>query len=185
MNMNEAIDAAIKNNEKLGLFSYSKGEWQKYLKAEYELRCRQKKGTFSLLSVITIPIFVIFIIFIDEGRLAMFLVMLGLIALYAFMAFIVPLISFSLRNKGSGEILVLEKGIMIGKTFHTWDFPMSKLSSVKKKKKPFMHFEVVYDFYDRLGPRSYTLWLPFPKDEKKFIDAFRRMKQINSIDKGN
>lgn len=157
------------------IFHYPKKRWQQYLKNEYKLRGNEKKGIFILLTIITSVIFLIFIAVIDEARLAMFLVMLALIGMFAFMAFIVPRISYRFA-KDTGEIGILDKGVMINGTLHTWDFPLSKLGSIKEKKKPFHHYQISYDFVDRLGPRSYVIRLPFPKEEKEFRDAIDRLR---------
>lgn len=162
-------------NQERKIFTYPQDEWQRYLKHEYRMRGQEKRAIFYILSTITAIIFITFIIFIDEGSLAMIFVMVVLIGMYAFMAFVVPEISFRLR-KETGEIGVLEKGIIINGTLHTWNFPLSKLSSVKELKRPFHHYRVCYDFVDRLGPRTYTIRVPFPKNEETFRDAMGQLQ---------
>lgn len=172
---------AIKNNSSLGIFSYKKNEWQEYLDKEVGLRNQEKKFIFIVLSAITTFIFFIVIITLPEGKLMLFLVLVGLIALYAFMAFIVPVVSNALRNKNGAQVIILDKSIILDGTFHTWDFPLSKLATVKEKKTPFRHMQVSYDFFDRLGPRSYIIRIPFPKEEQVFKEAMNKLKRINNL----
>lgn len=171
----KSFENAIQN--KTGkIFSYDKKEWTQYIKEDTKLRNAEKKAIFIFLTIITIIIFAIFILIIEEAKLEMFIVGLLLIGLYAFMAFVVPILSKSLKNKKDREIMIFPKGIIIGNTFHTWDFPLSKLSSVKEKKKPFEYIQVSYEFFDRLGPRSYTIRLPFPKNKEEFRKAIKNLK---------
>lgn len=170
-----AFDEAIQN--KTGkIFTYTKEEWKKYLDSEYDIRAKEKRAIFIFLTTMTVPIFAIFIAIIIEAKFTMFLVGLGLICLYAIMAFVVPRINRRFQNHEIRQIMIFPKGIIIGKTFHTWDFPLSKLSSVKEKKTPFEHVQVSYEFFDRLGPRSYALHLPFPKNKEEFRKAIKMLK---------
>jgi hypothetical protein len=125
-----------------------------------------------------------FVIFVEEeAKLAMFLVMLGLILLYAMAAFIVPWLLRKLRKSEDVTVLILPKGVLLHKQFHSWDFPMSKLASATYEKKPFQHLEIVYDFVDRTGPRSYTINIPIPDgvNEQKAQSVIEDLKRSNGL----
>jgi len=79
--------------------------------------------------------------------------------------------------------LILHKGVLLNKQFHSWDFPMSKLASASHEKKPFEHLEIVYDFFDRTGPRSYTINIPIPEGEdwKKVQNVVDELKNFNGL----
>lgn len=177
----DSFEEALKNKSSLGHFIYSQKEWAEYTKQDTLMRNQEKMFIFIVLSAITIPIFLIFIVFVDEAQFAMFFMMCGLIGLYAIMAFIVPKIICVLRNTKGAEIMILDKAIILDGEFHTWDFPLSKISSIREKKKPFPHMQVSYDFVDRLGPRSYVFRVPFPQKDEGFRKAFAALKRKNGL----
>ena len=124
-----------------------------------------------------------FVIFAEEAKLAMFLVMLALILLYAMAAFIVPWLLRKVRKNEDATVLILPKGVLLNKQFHSWDFPLSKLASASYEKKPFEHLEIVYNFVDRTGPRSYTINVPIPDgvNEQKAQSVIDDLKQSNGL----
>jgi hypothetical protein len=101
----------------------------------------------------------------------MFFVMLGLDGMYFFMGCVFPSISFFFKRKSFGDVILLETGILLNKQFHTWNFPLSKFLSAEFETKPYEHLAVTYEFFDRTGPRSYTVNVPIPKQNKMAIDA--------------
>lgn len=158
------IDGALHKNSYLAYWTYSKEEWKEYLVFEKNYRQIKGKSVAIFLSIITALIFVPFILLIDEGQLFMFFVMLGLFALYFFMGFVAPLLAHALQKNRQGSVLLLERGLLLDSQFHTWDFPLSKFNSAELIKKPYRHLAITYDFYDRTGPRSYTVNVPIPKN---------------------
>ena len=65
---------------------------------------------------------------------------------------------------------MLEKGVLLNKEFHTWDFPLSKFYSAEFQEEPYKHIEIIYEFIDRTGPRSYTVNVPIPENNKDDIE---------------
>lgn len=175
----DALDRALSKNDYIARWKFTKREWQDFLKREHSLRRLEKAGIFIVLSIITLIIFMVFILFIDEGRMAMLFVMLTLIMIYAAAAFIVPAAMFKIRNREDAEVLILKKGILLDRTFHTWDFPFSKLTSAKYRERPYKRLEVAYEFFDRLGPRDYLVLVPVPNS----VDAKEAMKVADDLQK--
>ena len=127
------------------------------------------------LTIFTAIIFIPFAIFVHE--FSMIVIMLGLFGIYWFMGLISPKIMFQIRKRNTGEVLLLEKGLMIGKQFHTWDFPLSKFKGAIYVKDDYEHLEVAYDFVDRTGPRTYVVNVPIPQsnvsDVEEVINKFK------------
>lgn len=165
----KVLNEAINNQKMIVHWKYSAKEWANYLVHEEKYRFEEGKLIAMVLSVITAIVFIPFILIISEGKLAMFLVMLGLFGLYLFMGFIFPKINFYLKKKIVGEVILLEKGVLLNKQFHTWDFLLSKFVSAKLLKKPYEHLAISYNFVDRTGPRNYCINVPIPKSNKKDI----------------
>jgi hypothetical protein len=178
------IDHALTDQSYIVQWDYTGEKWNAFMEKEDDFRTGQRKITFIFLTVITVIIFMMFVIFVEEeAKLAMFLVMLGLILLYAMAAFIVPWLLRKLRKSEDVTVLILPKGVLLHKQFHSWDFPMSKLASATYEKKPFQHLEIVYDFVDRTGPRSYTINIPIPDgvNEQKAHSVIEDLKRSNGL----
>jgi len=178
------IEHALKDQSYIVQWDYTAEKWKAFMEKEDDFRTGERQVAFFFLTIITVIIFMMFVIFGEEdAKLAMFLVMLGLIVLYAMAAFIVPWLIRKLRKPEDVTILILPKGVLLNKQFHSWDFPMSKLASATYEKKPFQHLEIVYDFVDRTGPRSYTINVPVPEavDEKKALSVIEDLKRSNGL----
>lgn len=177
------IEHALEDQSYIAEWHYSAKKWKEFMNVEDDFRTGERKVAFTFLTVITVIIFMMFVIFAEEAKLAMFLVMLGLILVYAMAAFIVPYLIRHFRKIEDVTVLILHKGVLLNKQFHSWDFPMSKLASASYEKKPFEHLEVVYDFFDRTGPRSYTINIPIPEGEdgKKVQNIVDELKNFNSL----
>lgn len=156
----DALKKAVNEGRYLAYFSYSGEEWEKYVCHEHGFRMEENKSKFKLLFIIIVPIFSVFILLIDDARLEMFMVMAGLLVFLAFFAFFIPAASYHARGKSGGKVLVMEKAVLINNRFHSWDFPLSRLTQVKILEKPYRHIKITYGFWDRLGPRSYTVNIP-------------------------
>jgi hypothetical protein len=161
------LDEAIDRGKMIAHWRYSEKEWVAYL--DFERSYRKNLGTMiaALLTVFTVVIFVPFAIVVQE--FFMIIVMLGLVGMYWFMGLILPRIMFQIRKRGVREVLLLEKGVMVGKQFHTWDFPLSKFKKATHVKEDYEYLEVVYDFVDRTGPRTYAVNVPIPQDNMNEI----------------
>ncbi len=170
------LDGAIRRGQRIAHWTYTKQEWSDYLNFEKEYRNDESKSIAIVLSVITAIVFIPFILLVHDGKFPMFLVMIGLFALFFIMGWIFPKITFYLRRNSVGEAILLKKGILLDKQFHTWDFPLSKFNNAAFVEEPYRHLVVVYDFIDRTGPRSYAVNIPVPKknklDIKKIISNF-------------
>lgn len=172
------IDKAIKKNEYLAKWFYSKKEWLNYLSEEYKIKLIEKKLYFWIISFIMIIVFGIFILFIKDARKIMFFILIGFLLLFYILSRFVPWIDYHYKKKQKPYALLLEKGVYIAGHFHTWDFPLSKLTGKKIRKKPIKHILISYEFFDRLGPRFYSLMVPIPNKIKDEVleDILKKMK---------
>ena len=162
------LDEAINRGRMIAHWEYSKEEWVDYLIFERSYRKSQGTMIAILLTAFTAIVFIPFAIFVQE--FFMIIVMFGLFGMYWFMGLILPKIMFQIRKRNIGKVILLEKGLMIGKQFHTWDFPLSKFEKAIHVKKDYEHLEVIYDFVDRTGPRTYVVNVPIPKNNVNEIE---------------
>jgi hypothetical protein len=172
------IENAINLNDFIVKWQYSKKDWNNFLAIEYNLRIKENIGKLILVTIMILLIFIPFIIFINEGRLAMFIVMIGLIMILSFFAFFVPFMNYVLKKKENRLIIITTKGVLIGNTLHNWNFMISKFKNAKFKINPFNHIEINYEFIDRLGPRDYTLFIPIPNSKYDFNKVIVELNKL-------
>ncbi|AMC11026.1 hypothetical protein Lupro_07095 [Lutibacter profundi] len=135
---------------------------QKKSYVNYLFKQESGKNLIILFSIglIAIVVFGIFILVIDEGKLFMFLVLIGLILFLASFAYGMPFY-YKIRNtKGDGKILIGAKYAYINGYFHNWDFPLSGLKKIKIIEDPFYGIYLVYYYTDRTLKHSEELYIP-------------------------
>jgi len=125
----------------------------------------KNKNTVILFSIsfIAIIVFGIFIAVIDEGKLFMLAVLVGLILFLALFAYGMPYYYKYKNSKGDGNILIGTKYAYINGYFHNWDFPLSGIKKVKIIHKPFYGISLTYYYTDRTLKHSETLEIPAPE----------------------
>lgn len=154
---------------------------QKENYASYLFEHEKNKNTFILYSIsaIAIVVFGIFILVIDEGKLFMFLVLIGLILFLASFAYGMPYY-YKIRNtKGDGKILIGAKYAYINGYFHNWDFPLSGLKKIKIIENPFHGIYLVYYYTDRTLSHSEELFIPAPKNIN-LKELIATLKELNT-----
>jgi hypothetical protein len=154
---------------------------QKKSYVNYLFKHEAGKNLIILFSIgsIAIVVFGIFILFIDEGKLAMFFVLVGLIVFLSLVAFGMPFY-YKIKNaNGDGNILIGVKYAYINGYFHNWDFPLSGLSKIKIIKEPFYGIYLVYYYTDRTLKHSEELFIPAPKDVN-LKELIATLKELNT-----
>lgn len=131
-----------------------------------------------IISLFAIIIFGLFILFIDDGKLFMFAVLIGLIVFLSAFAFGMPYYYRYKNNKGNGWILLGKKYAYINGYFHNWDFPLSGLRQVKEMKAPFRGIQMTYYYTDATLKHHYTLNIPVPEE----IDIDELIYKLKNID---
>lgn len=149
------------------LASWTLNKAQKNAYVNYLFKHEKGKNSVILLSIslIAIVVFGLFILMIDEGKLAMFLVLIGLLVLLSIFAFGMPLYYRYQNSKNDGKILIGAKFAYINGYFHNWDFVLSGLSKVKVMKTPFYGINLVYYYTDRTLKHSEELFIPANENE--------------------
>lgn len=139
---------------------------QKENYSTYLFENEKNKNKFILYSIaaIAIVVFGIFILVIDEGKLFMFLILIGLILFLASFAYGMPYYYKKSNLKGDGKILIGAKYTYINGYFHNWDFPLSGLSKVKIINEPFHGIYLGYYYTDRTLNHSEEIYIPSTKN---------------------
>ena len=154
---------------------------QKESYANYLFENEKNNNKFILYSIaaIAIVVFGIFILVIDEGKLFMFLILIGLILFLASFSYGMPFYYKKSNLKGDGKILIGAKYAYINGYFHNWDFPLSGLKKVQKIESPFYGLNFVYYYTDRTLSHNEELFIPVPEDIDltKLITTLTEMNQ--------
>lgn len=130
----------------------------------YQNEKDKNKAILMITAALIIIIFGIVIIVMGEGRGAMFLMMIALIAIIAAFALGMPAFYRNKNLKGDGVILIGQKFAYINGFFHNWDFPLSGIQKVKIIDKPFHGLYIKYYYFDRTLKNSEELNIPASTD---------------------
>ena len=154
---------------------------QKENYSTYLFENEKNKNKFILYSIaaIAIVVFGIFILVIDEGKLFMFLILIGLILFLASFAYGMPFYYKRSNLKGDGKILIGAKYAYINGYFHNWDFPFSGLKKIQQIETPFNGINFVYYYTDRTLSHSEELFIPVSEDID-VAELISTLKELNS-----
>lgn len=177
-NRSKKLQSLVSQQNLLAEWTLSESQKELYSNHLFE----QEKGRnlvilFSI-GIIAAIVFGVFILVIDEGRLIMFLVYLGLMLLLSLFAFIMPLYYRYKNNNNDGIVLVGAKYAYINGFFHNWDYPLSGLKKVKAIKFPFHGIQLAYYYTDRTLHHGEELIIPVNEDID-LADLIARMKILN------
>ena len=173
------LQSLITGENLVASWSLTTNEKYKYVNFLFDNEKSKNMGLFLVISVIAVVIFGIFILVIDEGKLAMFLVLIGLIVFLSFFAFGMPFYYRNKNLKNDGIILIGKKFAYINGYFHNWDFPLSGIKNAKIIKHPFYGVHIKYYYTDRTLTNTEELNIPSPEniDLKILITT---LKELNA-----
>ncbi len=144
----------------------------------FEHEISKNKVILVLIAGIAAVVFGIFILVIDEGKLFMFLVFIGLVMFLSIFAFGMPYYYKMKNTKANGHILIGAKYAYINGFFHNWDFLLSGLSKVKIITEPFYGINLVYYYTDRTFTHSEELFIP-ANENIDLEDLITKLKELN------
>lgn len=154
---------------------------QKESYVNYLFEREKNKNRFILYSIsaIAIVVFGIFILVIDEGKLFMFLILIGLILFLASFAYGMPFYYKKSNLKADGKILIGAKYAYINGYFHNWDFPLSGLKKARIITEPFYGLNLVYYYTDRALLHSEELFIPVAENVD-LNELIGNLKELNT-----
>lgn len=160
----QKLQRLISGESLLAEWTLTPEQKENYINYFYEQEKGRNRAILFSISSIAIVIFSIFILMIDEGKLAMFGVLIALILFLSFFAFVMPIYYRYSNRKGDGKILIGAKYAYINGYFHNWDFILSGLSRIKIIKEPFYGIYLVYYYTDRTLRHSEEIFIPANED---------------------
>lgn len=172
------LQTLISGENLLAAWTLTPEQKEKYVDYFFEQEKKRNKAILISISSIAAVIFGIFILVIDEGKLAMFGVLIGLIVLLSLFAFIMPIYYRHSNKKGDGKVLIGAKYAYINGYFHNWDFILSGLSQIKVIQKPFLGINLVYYYTDRTWQHSEEIFIP-ANEGIDLEELAESMKELN------
>jgi hypothetical protein len=146
---------------------YEPGQWQRYAEAEFERNKADKRSLFWLIAVIMAVVGTVFYIGDPEGGFWVVVVLTGLLALLAILAFVVPRLDYNRNRQSVGEALISPEGVYLNGRFHIWNRLGSRLTSVSlvEGDPAAIEFEIAYP--SRTGTQVYTVRVPIPRGQEE------------------
>ncbi|SFS60307.1 zinc ribbon domain-containing protein [Lutibacter maritimus] len=154
------LQSLISGENLIAAWTLTDNEKHNYVNFLYSNEKSKNIGLLIVISVLAIVIFGIFILVIDEGKLFMFLALIGLLVFVSFFAFGMPYYYRNRNLKNDGKILIGKNFAYINGFFHNWDFPLSGIKKVKVIKEPFYGLYIKYYYTDRTFTNTEELNIP-------------------------
>jgi hypothetical protein len=142
-------------------WSYGREEWLQFTDKEYAYEKGKKRMLLVVMAIIIFVVFVIFSIIHPDTSKIMIFTALGLAALLAVFAFLVPWINYINRKKTPGEMYLSKNGIYIGGNFHVWGFLGSRLEKAGFDASDMM-ITLEYNYPTRTGMSTEIVHVPVP-----------------------
>lgn len=158
------LDTLISGENILAGWQLNQQQKADFVKFTFQNERTKNRALLGLTTLLIVIIFSVFILLIDEGKGAMFLVMLALIAIIAFFAFAMPAYYHAKNLKGDGLVMIGSNYAYVNGFFHNWDFPLSGIQKIKTIDQPFYGLFIQYYYYDRTLKHTEELTIPAPPD---------------------
>lgn len=142
-------------------WKYEGEEWLKFTEKEYKYEKSKNKTLLLIIGIIALVIFAAFALFDPETWRFMFMVLLGLMALLAIFAFLVPWLNYRARKKSSYQLYLSRNGAYVGGSFHIWGFLGSRLENAAFNEKE-MQIILDYSYPTNTGRSNETVHIPVP-----------------------
>jgi hypothetical protein len=159
--MAKKFDTAITDENLILHWVYEKSEWMKFAEKEFVVQKKEKRLLFILIIAISFAVFLIFSIIVRDSWRIMIIVFLGLSALLAFVAFIVPKMQYVNFRKTIPEVYLACGCAYITGEFHCWSILGAALEDVILDDKN-MQIKIIYSYPTRYSRGQTTIRIPLP-----------------------
>jgi len=112
------LDKILTGEGRITVWRYSQDEWLRFINKDFEEDKKLKGTLFLIIACISVVVGIILILIYQD--LIFIPIILGIIVLVAIPAIWVPLYRFRKLKQSEAQVLIAEKGVIIGKIFHLW-----------------------------------------------------------------
>ena len=148
-------------------WKYTPVEWKKYADEEYKRESTDKMMLFYILVVISILVCFGLFIFADDKEAALMVTafMFGLIVFIKLLIYFTTKNTYKQNRNSIGEVYIGRNGILINKSFHSWNF-LSRLEDVRlNNDEKIIEFE--YSSVSKQGRNYVVARAPIPEGREK------------------
>lgn len=178
-----AANGLINGKQLLAHWTFDPEQWRMFTEKEYSTEKNEKRLMLLVVSVIILIVGAIFwLIMRDKAAGIVFLVLLGVIAIIAFVAVIVPWLTYRRNLKQTGDIYIGKNCLYLNGAIHTWSFAGARLEDIKLILKPSPMINVTYTYWTSTGRyfffyrQAATVRIPIP--EGKLEEAENVVRQL-------
>jgi hypothetical protein len=156
------LDAMVNGKDLLVHWTVDADVWRDYVASEFVIEKSEKKALFLVTAVISVAVGVLFMVFARDGGVAVFLILMGLVAILAVVALLGPRLRYRRALRSPGEIFISPSAAYVGGALHTWTLLGAKLERVDLADGQPQMLEIEYSFPTRMGRDEFTLRIPVP-----------------------
>lgn len=164
----DALEKLLNGENLLAHWTYTPEEWQRYTDQEFSTQRKEKWALFFVIAIISLVVGIAFFIFDPKAGLWVFVSMLALVALIAFMAWFSAWQNLRLNKKYPGEAYISNDAVYLNRQFHTWKGFGARLESVSLVNnggQQMLSFK--YSVPSRNGRQRQTVRVPVPRGLEK------------------
>lgn len=165
-----AANALINGKQLIAHWTFDPEQWRIFTEKEYRTEKNEKCLILVVISGIILLVGGIFwLIMRDTAAGIVFLILLGVIAILAFVAFIVPWLTYRRNLKQTGDIYIGKNCLYLNGAIHTWSFAGARFEDAKLVLKPSPLIHVTYTYWTSAGRSFYfyrqaaTVRIPVPQ----------------------
>jgi hypothetical protein len=151
-------------------WTYSQEEWDRYTELEHTRDRKEKWGLFRLITIIALVVGGGFVVFKHDAWPVMLIVIPGLIAFIALVAFTTIATTYRRNRKHLGEVYIGLKGAIFEHTLHYWKLPGSFLHSVKYYPGDAPYIEFNYTAQSGRAQGTYIARIPVPQSRENEVE---------------
>lgn len=164
----KVLDRILQGEKLLAHWTYSPEQWSQYTEDEFQTERKEKWNLFFIVAGFALFFGILFFIFDQEAGLWVFISMLALIALIAFVAWFAAWYNYRQNKKYLGETYITSDAVYLNKQLHTWRGLGARLESVilaEDKSQQLLAF--TYSAPTQHGRQDYTVRVPVPRGQEK------------------
>ncbi len=177
-NLASKLDRILRGEGLLAHWTYTPEQWTEYSQKEYAEEKSEKKGIFLIITAFALFFGILFWAFDPEAGFYVFLTMIGLIGLVAFVWQFSAWHNYRQNMGGVREAYIGKSGVYMNKKFISWQAYFTSFDGVTQENKRGMSLLVFrYTAATRTGPQTYTTRVPIPPGQEE--NAKNIAQQIN------
>lgn len=169
------LNRLIKLDKHIAQWELTQEEWQRFVEIDFKEDKASSKGTFILISVISLIVGILLSI-ISKDILFLY-ICLGIIAMIAVPAFTFSRFRHKRKRSAPPLVMISATSVLVGRTYHNWNMlgaSLDKVSADENSNPPLLR--LVMSYLTRTGLEHYEIRVPVP--EQKWSEALRIAAQL-------